>query len=1083
METQQISPNVLTGEQQGILSASETLGAIQLADYQLVTRLGSGGYGEVWKAIGPGGLPKAVKILYGQQNEAHAESELKALERMRNLRHPFLLNIERIEVVDSRLVVVTELADCSLVDRFEEYRSRKKHGIPREELLGYLKDAADALDFMAEEHGLQHLDIKPDNLLLQGAHAKVGDFGQAKDLNVRNVSVVNGFTPLFAAPELFEGRPGRSSDQYSLAIVYQMMLTGQPPFNGRTAAQLTAQHLRSPPDLFHLQPIDRPVVARALSKNQNSRYESCRHFLEELQRRKSSRLYRIESDAGGASAEVYRTALLRTPDRGSAEFVGHSASTPVPVDAVDTENGTLRPAVFIGVGGLAGKVIVELKKRLIDNNSLENAFQLLQLDTDRDALQSLLHSDDTFGLSVEEILPIPLRTSTQYRSATEMDLSWMSRRWLFNIPRSGNVEGIRPLGRLAMCDHRRSVQEQIEDRLRQVSSETPANETGDPSKLRMSSDGIDVYVVASTVGGTGSGAVTDVGLLVQSMARSGSFRDISVHGILLHGTGNERNVTDVQDANTVSYLKELKHLSTTGLGAPRGFDRDPNICDAAPFDHSHFVHLGDGLNDGEFSNKATDVAEYLFLSSTTPASLDFRAWRAAAPDHPGEPARLRMLGVSSQQSDAYNAASQKSSGLCTALLRKWCGAVGTFDPEQRQDIPVELSDTDTLLSELNLTERTLPEHVMTFLRGDCGQQVEAFVAELNAKLTVTLSADEITHGQLLGFIQEQLSWTPTAQDQRRTLHGIVANVQKLLETTSSKTQEMVIGHLQKILDSPHRLDGAASAGHYISYELQQTQDGCRGLMVDIEQASAALTTEASPESVFESRDDDTAADAVQAFTKQYCVLLAYQKIYHCFVQHIEAVSAAVSEFLKQQNRVQLELESVASQISSTTVPDRRTVPQAIIDAFDRHLRSNEELLLSGLVSGDISLQEFRTRIVGEATHFLINSTVRDEGPRHKSERKTHRFPEDAWSLIRGFGGQRRVLGFVPEWLSQADWQDRFEQSFGNCVATRSVSNDSISVVCEMSDVPVDAVMSRLTCNNPHVGEIAERIHTRSDVDW
>ena len=202
--------------------------SIQLADYELQHKLGSGGYGEVWRAIGPGGLPKAVKILYGERTGEHAESELKALERMRDLRHPFLLSIERIEVIDSRLIVVTELADGNLTDRFAECRGEGRRGVPREELLGYLRDSADALDFMYEQQGLQHLDIKPDNILLQGNHAKVGDFGLAKDLNATNVSIVNGFTPLYAAPELFEGRPGRATDQYSLAIVYQAMLTGKP---------------------------------------------------------------------------------------------------------------------------------------------------------------------------------------------------------------------------------------------------------------------------------------------------------------------------------------------------------------------------------------------------------------------------------------------------------------------------------------------------------------------------------------------------------------------------------------------------------------------------------------------------------------------------------------------------------------------------------------------------------------------------------------------------------------------------------------------------------------------------------------
>ena len=76
------------------------LDGIQLADYELKERLGSGGYGEVWRAIGPGGLAKAVKILYGERTGDHAQAELKALERMRELRHPFLLNIERIEVVN-----------------------------------------------------------------------------------------------------------------------------------------------------------------------------------------------------------------------------------------------------------------------------------------------------------------------------------------------------------------------------------------------------------------------------------------------------------------------------------------------------------------------------------------------------------------------------------------------------------------------------------------------------------------------------------------------------------------------------------------------------------------------------------------------------------------------------------------------------------------------------------------------------------------------------------------------------------------------------------------------------------------------
>lgn len=137
---------------------------LEIPGYTLESRLGVGGYGEVWKAIGPGGLAKAVKILFGKMDGPQADAELKSLERMRDLRHPFLLSIERIQVVEGRLVVVTELADSCLDKRFRAVRAEGQRGVPREELLGYLRDSADALDFMLEEHGLQHLDIKPERI-------------------------------------------------------------------------------------------------------------------------------------------------------------------------------------------------------------------------------------------------------------------------------------------------------------------------------------------------------------------------------------------------------------------------------------------------------------------------------------------------------------------------------------------------------------------------------------------------------------------------------------------------------------------------------------------------------------------------------------------------------------------------------------------------------------------------------------------------------------------------------------------------------------------------------------------------------
>src|SRR4051794_19080317 len=195
---------------------------------------------------------KAIKFVFGKHDEKRASIELRALDHVRAVRHPFLLSLERIEVVDGRLLVVTELADSSVKDRFDQCRREAKRGIPRDELVSYLRDAADALDFMSQTHALQHLDVKPENLLLLAGHVKVADFGLVKDVRNSQASLVGGMTPLYAAPEVFRGIPSRQSDQYSLAIVYQEMLTGTLPFVGSSAAELTLHHLNNEPDLSSL---------------------------------------------------------------------------------------------------------------------------------------------------------------------------------------------------------------------------------------------------------------------------------------------------------------------------------------------------------------------------------------------------------------------------------------------------------------------------------------------------------------------------------------------------------------------------------------------------------------------------------------------------------------------------------------------------------------------------------------------------------------------------------------------------------------------------------------------------------------
>ncbi|QJW95584.1 tubulin-like doman-containing protein [Frigoriglobus tundricola] len=258
-----------------------------LKGYRLIERLGRGGFGEVWKVEAPGGLLKAVKFVFGDldamdEDSRPAEQEAKALERVKNIRHPYILSLEQFRVIDGQLIIVMELADRNLWDRFRECRGQGLQGIPRDELLRYMEEAAEGLDLMNNHYQIQHLDVKPQNLFLVFNHIKVADFGLAKVLEGVRATVTGGVTPVYAAPETFEGWVSRFSDQYSLAIVFQELLTGFRPFNGANTRQLLMQHINGTPDMSALPINDRAVIGRGLAKKPDDRWPSCTELVRAL---------------------------------------------------------------------------------------------------------------------------------------------------------------------------------------------------------------------------------------------------------------------------------------------------------------------------------------------------------------------------------------------------------------------------------------------------------------------------------------------------------------------------------------------------------------------------------------------------------------------------------------------------------------------------------------------------------------------------------------------------------------------------------------------------------------------------------
>jgi serine/threonine protein kinase len=260
-------------------------GAQPIPGYRLTQKIGRGWAGEVWECEAPGGLRKAIKFV-PEIREALAggqTGELEVIQQVKSIRHPFLLSMERVEFVGEDLAIITELADRSLQDVYQSYRQEGQPGIPRDQLLNYLREAAETLDLVNTQYGVQHLDIKPSNLFLVCNHVKIGDFGLACSLlSAKKGTGSQQAVTAYLAPEVLAGGMARQSDQYSLAVLYQELWTGTLPFHGTTAEELQQEHLRGQPNLEALPLADRSIVARALARDPNQRFSSCSDFIKAL---------------------------------------------------------------------------------------------------------------------------------------------------------------------------------------------------------------------------------------------------------------------------------------------------------------------------------------------------------------------------------------------------------------------------------------------------------------------------------------------------------------------------------------------------------------------------------------------------------------------------------------------------------------------------------------------------------------------------------------------------------------------------------------------------------------------------------
>jgi len=288
----------------------------RIGRYEIVEELGRGAMGVVYKASDPTiGRLVALKVLslHPPQGEASADAQQVFLREVRTagrLTHPAIVTIhDAFEDPESHSsCIVMELVEGRTLEKMLQ------SGVPLEcaKALDIGRQVAEGLEY-AHQQQVIHRDLKPANILVtEDGHAKITDFGiariTARESAVRTLGVSG--TPSFMSPEQVTGADlDARSDLFAFGIILYLMLTGQKPFRGDSAAVMFQIAFSDPVLPSTLNPRLSPaldyLVLRCLVKDRSKRYGTARELLGDLDDVQKGRPPRSQA---GFSPEDLKTA-------------------------------------------------------------------------------------------------------------------------------------------------------------------------------------------------------------------------------------------------------------------------------------------------------------------------------------------------------------------------------------------------------------------------------------------------------------------------------------------------------------------------------------------------------------------------------------------------------------------------------------------------------------------------------------------------------------------------------------------------------------------------------------------------------